>query len=113
VDKHLVVVSCCFVAFGWVFSGSMVKESCCDCLPNFSVFLIWTKATGNYRQFESIHNGEKLFADVSSSLYGTGLDEIVITPLGVASVMLPRFIDCKHGEVIAIFVVEARTFLIS
>ena len=91
----------------------MVEKSCANCLPDPVILFHVVGAAGYDRKFEAVQDHEQLFAHVLSSFKRTRLYEVVVAPLYVTIVLHPSLVNCKHCEVVSVFVVESSALLVS
>jgi len=111
-DKDLLVICKCLKSFRRVLAWRVVEESSAYSFPYLCVLFHMTSSTGYQRQFKSVHNLQQLFTDILSSLNCSCLNEIVIAPLSFTTILFPSFIDGQHSQVVTVFMIKARSFLI-
>lgn len=111
-NEYLLVVADSFEALGRVLTTGVVEETCTNRLANLGVVLHLLRSAGDHRQVEPLHDLHQLLAHILASLHSSGLNKILVAPLILEAMHFPCLIDCQHGQVISVFVVELRSLLI-
>ena len=110
--KHLLIVADSFIAFSGVFSRTMVEESRADRLAYLGVVLQFKTTARDNWQSESIHDCDELFSNILATFHGSCLNKVLVAPLVLEAMHLPCLINCQHGKVITVFVIELCSFLV-
>ena len=107
------VVANGLITFSGIFPGGIEEEASCDRLPDLIIILVVFDAARDDGQFEPVHDGDELLANIVGTPNCSGLDIIVEAPCVLRAILFPLFEHGQVCEMIAIFVEESGSLLIS
>lgn len=113
-DKDLLVVSDCSVAFSRVLLAAMEEEPSCDGLSDLAEILSFHISSSRSQwQLEALQDHQQLLANVLGSFNCSSLDEVLIAPSILVTILFPSFINCEQCQVVSVLLVELGSLLVS
>jgi len=113
VNEDLLIISERFEALCRIFFSGMVEEARTNCLPNLVVLFHVVSTTRNYWKLEPVQDLKELLTYVLGSFKSSFLNEVVVAPLNIATVLHPRLIHSEHSQMIPILMIKTSSLLVS